>query len=156
MDPSPPSLIQDLVHVIEAGGQEDLPSLQRAATQLCRCVASSVEGAPHSAASVALMCAVKAKPQLFRDTTTILPIIIDWLRPTESSRSANAQRAGFLLHRLACNVLLRAFRDCPQWPLALLQVYMEDALGPRAWVDEHEDYGCRTFIANLQCQQKKN
>lgn len=96
------------------------------------------------------MCAVKAKPQLFRDTTTTLPIIIDWLRPTESSRSANAQRAGFLLHRLACNVLLRAFRDCPQWPLALLQVYMEDALGPRAWVDEYEDYGCRTFIANLR------
>ena len=50
-----------------------------------------------------------SRPILFRDAA-ILPIILDWLRTPDDLRSAT--RGTLLYHRLACNVLLRAYRDC--------------------------------------------
>jgi hypothetical protein len=34
--------------------------------------------------------------------------------------------------------------------LDFLRAYMEDSLGPRAWVDDQEDAACRLFVANLR------
>lgn len=118
------------------------------------------------------------RPQLFRDAA-ILPYMLAWLRPPEDTRrtSATATLGNTLYNRLACNILLRAFRDCKvcrfcfllscgiyvhistyalppphiqDWPLEFLQAYMDDALGARSWVEDQDDVGCRTFIANLR------
>ena len=52
-------------------------------------------------------------PHAFRDPVGPLPLLLAWLHPREDVRrtSAGVSRGGALFNRLACNVLLRAFRD---------------------------------------------
>lgn len=76
--------------------------------------------------------------------------------------------------RLACSVLARSYRDhsvsdlmnmtCPRWvsnhgmaplvfmnpqdwPIEFVQIYLDDSLGSRGWVDDAE---CKVFISNVR------
>ncbi|XP_071443700.1 integrator complex subunit 1 [Hetaerina americana] len=47
---------------------------------------------------------------------------------------------------LAANLLLRGFQEKKTWPEVFLQLYVEDSIGDRIWVDTEE---CRAFVENI-------
>lgn len=47
---------------------------------------------------------------------------------------------------LACNMLYQAFQHQADWPIEFVQAYLEDAFGPRVWVD---DESTRPFVREL-------
>lgn len=142
------STAQDMVGAVE--GAADAAAARAPAVALCQAVEAQGSGEPDTTASLALLCAVKARcvpdmgrrlvclrpttnsnrirksdssvppslssihsPHAFRDPAGPLPLLLAWLQPREDVRrtSAGVSRGGALYNRLACNVLLRAFRD---------------------------------------------
>jgi hypothetical protein len=59
-----------------------------------------------------------------------LPLLLAWLQPRDNLRRTNAgvSQGGALYNRLACNVLLRAFRDSKVRPHRRIAPGIEAAL----------------------------
>ncbi|KAF7414832.1 hypothetical protein HZH68_003321 [Vespula germanica] len=47
---------------------------------------------------------------------------------------------------LAANLLMKGFHDKKNWPEIFVQLYIEDALGERVWIDHEE---CKGFVDNI-------
>lgn len=62
-----------------------------------------------------------------------------------SATSTDSKRSSELAI-LACNMLYQAFQHRADWPIEFVQAYLEDAFGPRMWVD---DESTRPFVREL-------
>ena len=90
------------------------------------------------------------RPELFRDDPTCTQLLRELLKSlkTHVRRSSNAQ-AGDSSVPLAvffAKTLHSVYMNDQHWPLELLELYMEDSLGSRQWVDSSET---SVFTKNL-------
>jgi hypothetical protein len=72
--------------------------------------------------------------QLF-STKEVKEILFKVLR---TSSYCKKKKVGISLsfQALCADILYRLHSDIPNWPLEFLRIYLDDALGPRVWVDE--------------------
>lgn len=100
---------------------------------------------PDKAYFVGLTFVSKKRASAFRDPE-VVKILLSFLG---RDLSHNVKKSKSLV-LLASHLLFRAFVDVPEWPLEFIQVYMEDALSERSWVNEDQtDEYTRYFIDNI-------
>eukprot|EP00897_Mesotaenium_endlicherianum_P004811 jgi/Mesen1/4358/ME000022S03652 len=111
--------------------------------------------------SLSCMYLSKKLPHLFGLPHTSR-VLMDFLRPEEKAPAGAKRASPPVMAVLAARLLFRAYSHQPlDWPLDLVQrsesladsgqmwgrqVYLEDAAGPRAWVD---NASCRELCANI-------
>ncbi|CAM9982628.1 unnamed protein product, partial [Choristocarpus tenellus] len=88
------------------------------------------------------------RPSIFRDPE-LLEAVCELLKSRASRMAIQQSRkeGPRVSQELACKILIAALRDLPEWPVALLDVYMHDALEGRQWV-EHSS--CKLLMDNLR------
>ncbi|CAM9799432.1 unnamed protein product, partial [Phaeothamnion confervicola] len=113
--------------------------------------------APDPQLCTTLVTLAETQPEALRDPAA-LRVICEILKDSGDKRKHQLQgTTGQQKHEprpaatAAAAAVVAALRGVREWPLALLEVYMSDALGGRQWVD-HPD--CRTFVENLQTAWK--
>ncbi|KAJ7523024.1 hypothetical protein O6H91_18G035100 [Diphasiastrum complanatum] len=84
----------------------------------------------------------KKIPEAFRLPRTF-HILLKFLSPRELQPGIKRQP---ILPILACKLLFRAFSEETEWPLIFIKAYLEDAIGPRVWI-EHDS--CKEFVLIL-------
>lgn len=99
---------------------------------------------PDSMMYLTLLYMAKIRPQLFCNevvTTALLSIL-----KRETASIAFKGRTNPTLHILAANLLARGYHNKAQWPITFVQIYIDDAINDRVWVDHEE---CSSFIENV-------
>lgn len=85
----------------------------------------------------------KMRPQLFCNevVTSALSSILK-----RDTAHAFKGRTNPTVHILAANLLARGYHNKTPWPISFVQIYIDDAINERVWVD-YED--CSSFIENV-------
>lgn len=98
---------------------------------------------PDSMLILTLLYLAKIRPQLFYNEVVTTALISILKRDTGHAFKG---RTNPTLHILAANLLARGYHNKTQWPITFVQIYIDDAINDRVWVD-YED--CSSFIENV-------
>lgn len=98
---------------------------------------------PDSMLFFTLLYLAKIRPQLFCNDVVTTALISILKRDTGHAFKG---RTNPTLHILAANLLARGYHNKTQWPISFVQIYIDDAINDRVWVD-YED--CSSFIENV-------
>ncbi|KAF6032449.1 INTS1 [Bugula neritina] len=98
---------------------------------------------PNHQIVLTLMTLAKDRPSLF--TTDIATGAFCSLLKRDASANFKA-KGNPTVTVLACNLLYTAYADEEHWPQQLVEVYLEDSLGERTWVDRAD---CKPLVNNI-------
>lgn len=98
---------------------------------------------PDSMLFLTLLYLAKIRPQLFFNEVVTTALISILKRDTGHAFKG---RTNPTLQILAANLLARGYHNKTQWPISFVQIYIDDAINDRVWVD-YED--CSSFIENV-------
>lgn len=98
---------------------------------------------PDSMLFLTLLYLAKIRPQLFCNDVVTTALISILKRDTGHAFKG---RTNPTLHILAANLLARGYHNKTQWPITFVQIYIDDAINDRVWVD-YDD--CSSFIENV-------
>jgi hypothetical protein len=89
-----------------------------------------------------VIAAARERATLFNSKEAAGSKLIEWLAGKRVPLDDSA------LPLLAAALLLRAHQHQPQWPVELVQAYLEDSFGARCWVDARHA-AVRHLVANI-------
>lgn len=98
---------------------------------------------PESMLSLSLLYLGKIRPHLFSNET-ITSALLSILR--RDTGHAFKGRNNPTMHVLAANLLARGYHKKTAWPEVFVQIYIDDAINERVWVD-YDD--CSAFVENI-------
>ncbi|XP_063991596.1 integrator complex subunit 1 [Diachasmimorpha longicaudata] len=101
-------------------------------------------GKPDSLLYMGLMYLAKLRPSIFSNDC-ILHALSSLLKRDQSHNFAK-NKGNPLVPVLAANLLMRGYHEKKNWPEIFIKLYIDDALGERAWIDHEE---CKGFVDNI-------
>eukprot|EP00736_Rhodelphis_marinus_P005421 Rmarinus@m.10691 len=115
-------------------------------SQLCDSGYSSTDAtATEKSLSLKLILLSKIRPTAFAQDMVVHRLLALFKKSHQGGISYGRSPPTFPI--LASSLLLRAFADVSSWPLEFVKLYLEDALGPRCWVDRSEVVD---FVRNIE------
>lgn len=139
MDCEVVDLIPSVLSAIEQQNSDTVIAL------VCGAVRSLVtsRSKPDSMLYLTLVYMAKIRPQLFCNDVVTTALVSILKRETGHAFKG---RTNPTLHILATNLLARGYHNKTQWPITFVQIYIDDAINERVWVDHEE---CSSFIENV-------
>lgn len=113
-----------------------------AVKQLKTCRTSVWKPAVDQTLIMSLLYLSKTKPQFFRFENVVEAFCSLLKKDPNSYKTKNNK----VVTVLSANVLLASFRTDFSWPDSIFDVFLEDILGERIWVDNEE---CKGFVENI-------
>ncbi|KAL6052174.1 Integrator complex subunit 1 [Balamuthia mandrillaris] len=139
---SPTTVAEEFVQqVLEADASEDIATVNDMLLEALLVLKSNPTD-PDRHCYLSLLLVAKRRPSLF-GSEKLFEALLSLLHRD----SAPAFKRNNLVPVLACNILYSAFQHRQEWPLEFVQVYMDDVLGARVWV---EDEYSKAFVQNVQ------
>ncbi|CAM9751680.1 unnamed protein product, partial [Scytosiphon promiscuus] len=89
------------------------------------------------------------RPAVFREPELLEAVgeILTGRGAKTAIQASGGREAPCVAQSAACAMLMAALKTLPEWPVALLDIYMHDALGGRQWASHS---ACKTFVENLR------
>ncbi|CAM9165219.1 unnamed protein product, partial [Hapterophycus canaliculatus] len=89
------------------------------------------------------------RPAVFREPELLEAVgeILTGRGAKTAIQSSGGREAPCVAQSAACAMLMAALKALPEWPVALLDIYMHDALGGRQWASHS---ACKPFVDNLR------
>lgn len=104
----------------------------------------STRSKPDQVIIFALLYVNKKYPALFRGENIVESLV--GLLKKDTGLDYIKSKGNSVVPVLACNLLMGAFDQVPNWPSLFVKVYVEDSLGDRNWVDHPH---CSKFVGNV-------
>ncbi|CAM6088323.1 unnamed protein product [Calypogeia fissa] len=128
--------------VWSAQQQSDMETLDSVVSEACEELSKSPSN-PSRYHYLSCLYISKKLPEAFGLPKTF-KVLLGFLRNAAAGQLTGKRQ--MMLPILASKLLLRAFANEPDWPLELVQMYLEDATMSRSWI-EHD--GCKEFVSNI-------